>query len=117
LFEYLSSHPDLNEHGRLFVIVGRGTFSSGLWAAYDMKKTNAVFVGEPTGGKPNHLGEVKSVQLPSSGLTLYYSTRDWVFLQDEDPAALEPEVRVEFLSSDYFAGKDAALEAVFEFVE
>ena len=34
-----------------------------------------IFVGEETGGKPNHFGEVRSFKLPNSGLEVSYSTK------------------------------------------
>ncbi len=115
LFDYRSNHPQLNQRGKLFVIIGRGTFSSGLFAAYDMKKTNAILVGEPTGGKPNHFGEIKSIELPKTGVQVQHSTKYWQFLKDSDPPSLEPEIRVMTGSDDFFSGTDPALEAIFKF--
>ena len=34
------------------------------------EKAGALLVGEPTGGKPSHFGEVKSFELPVSGLSV-----------------------------------------------
>ena len=112
---YLSSQQKYRQPGRLFVIVGRGTFSSGLFAAYDLKRLGAVVVGEPTGGKPNHYGEIKPLKLPATGLVVYYSTRYWTFLEGEDPDSLEPDVRVEFTAEAALNGKDPALEAILEY--
>ncbi len=112
---YLSSQQKYRQPGRLFVIVGRGTFSSGLFAAYDLKRLGAVVVGEPTGGKPNHYGEVKPLKLPATGLAVYYSTRFWTFLEDEDPDSLVPDVPVEFTAEAALQGKDPALEAILEY--
>ena len=41
--------------------------------------TEAIFIGEPTGGRPNHFGEVKSFNLPNSGLSVRYSTKYFRF--------------------------------------
>lgn len=68
----------LNTKGSLYVLVGRNTFSSALMNAIDFaRNTNAIMVGEPTGANINHFGEVKSFQLPSSKITVYYSTKFW----------------------------------------
>ena len=56
----LAAAKEVNRKGRLFVILGRRTFSSAVLNALDLKKkTQAIFYGEPTGGKPNHFGEKK----------------------------------------------------------
>lgn len=99
--------------GKLFVLIGRGTFSSGLWAAQDLKtRAKGVLVGEPTGGKPNSFGEVRSFDLPNSGLTVYYSTKLWKRDPTADPRSLMPDVPVAVSSTDFFSQRDAAIDAV-----
>lgn len=116
LLDYLSGQKTLNNQGKLFVIIGRQTFSSGMWNAIEMKdKTSAILVGEPTGGKPNHFGEIRSFKLPSSKIKVFYSTRVWTLMRDSNPDALEPDLRVKQLSKDYFEGRDAALQAIFDY--
>ena len=39
------------------------------------KKTNAIFVGEESGGNINHFGEQKFSQLPNTKATVSYSTK------------------------------------------
>ena len=75
-------------------------------------ETNAIFYGEPSGGKPNHYGEVETVSLPYSKLALYYSTKYFQDLQGEDPDSLVPDVTVEIASKDYFEGRDPVMEAI-----
>ena len=44
----------INQPGRLFVIIGRRTYSAAQnMATYFERFTNATFVGEPTGSSPN----------------------------------------------------------------
>ncbi len=108
----LRARPALNQRDRLFVLIDNGTFSSGLLNALDIRRlTNAAFYGEPTGGKPNHYGEVRSFNLPNSAMTVQYSTR---LFQTEsgDPASLFPDVLVELSSADYFGGRDPVLEMI-----
>lgn len=98
--------------GKIFALIGRSTFSSGVWAAEDLKKqARAILLGEPTGGKPNSFGEQRSVDLPHSGLTLRYSTKKWTRDPDGDPENLNPDVLAEQTYADLIAGRDAALEA------
>src|SRR5262249_54160941 len=55
----LSRRRDVNQTGRLFVLIGRGTFSSAYLNALRLKlTTKAILVGEPTGQKPNSYGEI-----------------------------------------------------------
>ncbi|MCK9626143.1 MAG: S41 family peptidase [Bacteroidales bacterium] len=75
LIREMSTIKKINKKGKLFVIIGRETFSSAIINAMDFKNmTQAIFVGEETSGKPNHFGEIRLFQLPSSGLKIQYST-------------------------------------------
>lgn len=113
--EGLKSRPAWNERGRVFVLLGRRTFSSAVLNAIELKKeTASIFAGEPTGGKPNHFGEVQRFTLPGSGLAVSYSTKYFEEMEG-DPASLEPEIRVAVNFADYQARRDPVLEAVLAF--
>jgi hypothetical protein len=71
--------------------------------------TKGIFVGEETGGKPNHYGEVKSFKLPHSGLQIYYSTRYFKEVP-EDSNTIEPDVVATSSFEDYARGIDPALD-------
>lgn len=74
--EDLSKIKKINQEGKLFVLVGRKTFSSAIINTLDFQlRTTAILVGEETGGKASHFGETRSFQLPSSGLKITYSTK------------------------------------------
>lgn len=112
----LAALPGLREPGRVFVIVGRRTFSSAIINAMDFKEVlGAIVVGEPTSGTPNHFGEVRQFVLPSSRLRVGYSTKRF-----GDPAApsvpLQPDLVAEMSFADYSSGRDAALEAIRHYV-
>ncbi|MDD3653917.1 MAG: peptidase S41 [Desulfotomaculaceae bacterium] len=99
-----------NQPGKLYVIIGRDTFSSAILNAVRLKKeTNAYFVGEATGGEPNHYGEVKQFQLPNSEKPIRYSTKyfKWV---DEDINTLEPDQVIEETFAAYREGTDPVME-------
>ena len=101
--------------GRLFVIIGRATYSSALQNAITLRRElNATLVGEPTGGRPNHYGEVRSFRLPNVGLRIQYSTRYWRNDPDADPSTLEPDVRAVATVAHVLAGRDPALEAALQ---
>jgi hypothetical protein len=106
--------PGINQRERFFVIIGRRTFSSAMLNAMQLDdQTNATFLGEPTGGKPNSYGEVLSVNLPNSQLRLQYSTRFFQMAPGEDPPSFAPDVILEPSADDYFAGRDRVLQWIY----
>ncbi|HEY6401570.1 MAG TPA: S41 family peptidase, partial [Blastocatellia bacterium] len=98
------------QQGKLFVLIGRRTFSSALLNAVELKEeTKPILVGEPAGQRPNFYGEVETMRLPYSRLRVHYSTRFFKTM-DGDPPALAPDIEVEPSSSDYMSGRDPVLE-------
>lgn len=105
---FLDEHPQV----RTYVAIGRYTFSSAILNAMDFKKmTNAIFVGEETAGKPNHFGEVRGFQLPSSGLHVNYST-NYFKTSDKDVNTLTPDIELEESFADFAKGIDPVYEWV-----
>jgi len=105
----------VNKKGRLFCVVGRKTFSSAILNALKLRRdTHAIFVGEPTGGKPNHFGHVETFALPYSKLRIRYSTKHFHYLKEDSPS-LMPDILVEVSSSDFFSDKDPVLQAILEY--
>jgi C-terminal processing protease CtpA/Prc len=110
--EALEARPALNEPDRLFVIIGRATYSSALQNAITLSREHhATLVGEPTGGKPNHYGEVRRFSLPNIGIQVQYSTRYWLNYPEADLPTLEPDLSTTLTIADVLAGHDPALEA------
>jgi hypothetical protein len=97
--------------GRLFCLIGEGTFSSAVWTADDLRKLGAVLVGSPTGGKPNSYGDTRSFTLPNAGVPVSYSTKQFRLVEGEDPPSLAPSLAVEPTVADLRAGRDPVLEA------
>ena len=104
----------IDRPGRLFVVLGRDTFSAAVNAASDLERlSDCIFVGEPAAGAPNSYGDARSITLPNSGLVVRLATvywRDWT--GDESRPWIAPDIATTVSSQDYFAGKDTALEAV-----
>jgi len=113
-----------NAPGRLYVIVGRATFSAGLYcAAWLTQHTAATFVGEPVGDELDYWSEGGNILLPGSGLTLHfangfhgYSKRRYPdrepFFEDLDVDAVAPSIWTKTSVEDWLQGRDTALEAV-----
>ncbi len=112
-FLILNKHKCL-QGTQLYCLIGRRTFSSALLNAMTLKqKFHAILVGEPTGGKPNHYGEIKPLRLRNSHLTLYYSTKFFKRVKG-DPDSLMPDHAIPLLSKEIFKGEDAALRYCLE---
>lgn len=108
----LESRPRLRARGRLLVLIGRSTFSSGLMAAISLKNDlGAVLIGEPTGEKPNSYGEVLQITLPHSRINVSYTTKFFRLTTAGDPLAVFPDVPVARSLVDALAGRDPALDA------
>ncbi|GAB6170155.1 S41 family peptidase [Clostridium carnis] len=102
LLEYIKENKIINKKGNLFIVIGRETFSSALLNVYEFKnKTNAILVGEPTGGKPNCYGEVKRFVLKNSGFNVSYSTKYYKLIEDDNLDSLYPDIELSNSIIDY----------------
>lgn len=100
----------INRRGHLFVVIGRWTFSAGMANAADFRKeTNAILVGEPTGGRPNGYQENREFMLPNSHLKVWVSTQFYKF-QDEDMPGVMPDQRIDPDWASYRAGRDPVMD-------
>jgi hypothetical protein len=98
--------------GEFYLLVGRKTSSEALINAVDfMKYEGVVVVGEASGGRPNHFGDVRRFVLPESGLIVSHSTR-YFDLLEEDLPSISPDVEAPESFDKYMKGEDPALEAV-----
>ncbi|MEP7273485.1 MAG: tetratricopeptide repeat protein [Acidobacteriota bacterium] len=119
LVRALIGNEKINQRGKLFIIVGRNTFSAAMNTSTLIERhTNAIFVGEPTGSSPNFIGESIRVELPYSKMTgtvsdLYWQTswpmdhRPWI-----PPLLYAPPT-----FASYRQNRDPALEAILEYRE
>jgi hypothetical protein len=104
----------INQRGCLYVIIGRGTFSAAQNTATAIEReTNAIFVGEPTGSRPNFIGETIPFALPYSNALanvadLYWQT-SWPM--DHRPW-IAPELYAPPSFKAYSQNRDPAMEAI-----
>lgn len=114
----IGSRESLKRQGVLFCVIGRGTYSSAYLNAFDLqKKYHAILVGEPTGQKPNHYGEVRTFTLPNSRMTISHATKHFQTLPpaDGDPPTMVPDITAIVKASDYFSGQDPVLDAILHY--
>ncbi len=113
-FLYKLIASPLNQRGRLFVIIGRRTWSAAQnFATYLDVHTNAIFVGEPTGSSPNFTGESVEFRLPWSGTRVNISDLNWQsgWPWDRRPW-IPPDLYAPPTWEAYRTGRDVALEAI-----
>jgi tetratricopeptide (TPR) repeat protein len=109
----------LNERGKLFVVIGRRTYSAAQNLVNELEKyTSAIFVGEPTGSSPNMYGDPATIVLPNSHIGFRIPTR-WhqqAELGAQDSRIwTEPEIYTEPTAADYLANIDPAMNAILNY--
>ncbi|HKH84247.1 MAG TPA: tetratricopeptide repeat protein [Gemmatimonadales bacterium] len=109
----LIKSPKLQGRGKLFTLIGRSTFSAAQFMVNELEQyTEAVFVGEPTGGKANSYGDSRKILLPNSGITVRVSTLWWQEDPRDDRQWKAPDIAADLTSDHYRSNIDPALEAV-----
>jgi len=100
-----------NQAGRLYVIVGRATFSAAMDATDQLHDgTAAIFAGEPTGGKPRFEIRRGFFVLPYFGIHVGFSIGVEP-ANDPDPT-LVPDIFTGLTFQGYMNGVDRALNAI-----
>jgi len=110
--------PSINRPGVLFGLIGRATFSAaGNFVTVLERDTEAILVGEPTGGAPNQYGDAETVALPNHPDVLVRVATRYHRFSTADDARLthEPKLAVPLSSSDYFSDRDPVLRAALDY--
>jgi len=110
-------HGRIDQTGKLFVIVGRFTFSAAINVAAALNaNTNAILVGEPTPTGPNFIGESNIISLPYSRLRVSISDIYWQNTWTTDTRTwLAPLLYVPVSFDAFRAKRDPALEAILKY--
>ncbi|MFN0257056.1 S41 family peptidase [Pedobacter ureilyticus] len=112
-FEELASSY-INKKGKLFVLIGKTTFSSALMNAVRFKRyTKAQLVGQPTSGNINHYGEVRGFDLPKTKISISYSTKYWENWKGKKGPLL-PDQNIAYSIESFRNSKDEALTYVYQ---
>ena len=112
----LNSYITNKDNVKVYILVGRNTFSSGMFAIYRIKESapDAISVGEPTGGSLDCYGEVKTFNLPNSQIPIGYSTKYFEFSKDftyknDGVGTFKPDILIQPTIEDYQSGTDVVL--------
>ncbi len=112
--EPIFDDPAVDQPGKLFVLVGRNTWSAGSMLLARLEAhTDAVLVGEPMAGCPTFYGDVVELPLPHSGLALLVTEMLEVGVDPNDARSnIELDAVAELSQEDWGNGNDPALELV-----
>ena len=107
----------IDQTGKLFVIVGRFTYSAAINVAAALNaNTNAILVGEPTPTGPNFIGESNIISLPYSRLRVSISDIYWQNTWTTDTRIwLAPLLYVPVTFEAFRTKRDPALEAILKY--
>jgi len=116
LFEPLRKHIErsrFNRPGALYVMVSPQTFSAAQNAANRLEReTFAIFVGEPTGGAPNHFGDGQVGEGAVTGIVSLISSLPWFDSYPQDRRIwIMPDLPSPQSFADWRNGDDPALHA------
>ncbi|MGE3174575.1 MAG: hypothetical protein AB7O97_18230 [Planctomycetota bacterium] len=102
-----------NRPGGLFVLMGRRTFSAaGNFVTEVERRTEAILVGEETGGSPNQFGDARTVPLPRHpALAVRIPTRYHEKAPGDPRLTHAPDLPVAYTAADWLAGRDPVLQA------
>lgn len=102
-----------NRPGGLYVLVGPQTFSAAQNVVNRLEReTFALFVGEPTGGSPNHYGDSAQFGDDDSTLSGGVSTIAWFDSYPQDERRwIAPDILLPRTFAEWHSGQDRVLEA------
>lgn len=116
LKKYVRKNKDL----KVYMLIGRYTFSSGMFAIFRIREAapGVVAIGEATGGAIDCYGDVRSFMLPNSGIPINYSTKYFSLskvygYKSDSYECFKPDVELLPSFDDYKAGIDPVLEYAF----
>ena len=102
----------------VYVLIGRRSYSATGNFVTDLERlVDPVFVGEASSECCNLYGDPIELTLPYSGTKLEVTALRWQLSVPSDRRReISPEVPVQLTATAYFAGKDPALDAIFELI-
>jgi hypothetical protein len=114
LLHHLIASQRLTRRGALLVIIGRLTFSAAQNTVTAIEReTSAILVGEPTGSRPNFLGEAIDFELPCSKLRANAADLFWQTSWPLDHRTrTAPDIYAPPTFEAYRRNQDPALDAI-----
>jgi hypothetical protein len=98
---------------KIYVFTSRKTFSASVNFISELQRAvPIILVGEPTGAGPNHYGDAEHTFLPSTGISVFISTRKWIFDSLNSKRSYEPDIYVPNSFKDFQQSIDACLKVI-----
>lgn len=106
----------VNQLGKLYVLIGRRTFSAAVMFANQLQmQTDAIFVGEATSQGPLFFGQPNLIELPNSKLVIGISSNYTIGgLPFDNRTSIEPDIKVEYTFEDFLNNRDPAIDMAFD---
>jgi tetratricopeptide (TPR) repeat protein len=114
LLHHLIASKRLTRRGALFIIIGRLTFSAAQNTVTAIEReTSAIFVGEPTGSRPNFIGERIDFELPYSRVRANAADLFWQTSWPTDFRTwIAPDIYTPPTFEAYLRSQDPAMDAI-----
>lgn len=96
--EYPFNPNPARYNGKVYIIVGNGTFSSAIMFATTIKDNHiATLIGQvPPDGHPNHFGELYNTTLPNTKIDLRFGVKEWIRPEGKQGKnILQPDILVD----------------------
>ena len=115
----LIRNEKINQNGKLFIIIGRRTFSAAQnFITFCDRNTNTIFVGEPSGSSPNFIGEETPFVLPYSRIQVNISNLYWAGGSPYDYRTwIAPTLYTPPTFEMYKVNRDSAMEAILGYLQ
>ena len=118
LYRTLVHFETTRERASIYVLIGRDTFSAAQTFVSSINYlTGAIYVGEPSGSKPNRVGDEARFKLPFSGVLGSIASGYNQAANKDNRIWIAPDIPVELSSKDYFGNHDPVLETVLEIIK
>ena len=90
------------EGKKIFVAMGRDTFSSAMHHLLYLKKSKgAILIGENAGQRPNRFGDRKEIVLPNSEIIVACSYKYFELLPGQNIDVIQPDIKIPVTIEDY----------------
>ncbi|MBD8524652.1 hypothetical protein [Pseudomarimonas arenosa] len=114
LVQALIASPKLHQPGGLYVLISGRSFSATSLLIGDLERQlDPIFVGEPSGAGPTHVGEDNMILLPNTGIAVMAASRHFVrSFSDDQRDSMAPHIAAALRFADYRDNRDPAWDAV-----
>ena len=117
LMRVIRDSEKINKLGKLYVLIGRRTFSAAVMFANQLQmQTDAIFVGEATSQGPVFYGQPYLIELPNSKLIIGISSNHTIGgIPFDNRKSIEPDIKIEYTIEDFLNKQDPIIEKALNF--